>query len=106
MSLYWKEKYGAKVISTDEGYILYNAYEDNSVYIRELFVKREARNKGVGKELEDKLIEKENPNFIFCDIDLESNNPEIALVQIIKKAGYKIDHVTPSGKRIVLYKQV
>ena len=104
--LFYQEKYNSRIIRDDNGYILYNKYEDNSVYIQQLYVRPEFRNEGLGKQLEDELIEKENPSVIFCEVDLESNNPEISLAQIIKKAGYKIDRISNDGMKLVLYKKV
>lgn len=96
LKMYFQEKYGTKFIEHENGYIMYNVYDDKSVYIRHLYIKPEVRNTGLGKELEDKLIEKENPIAIFCDIDLKANNPEQALGVIMHKANYKIDQVNES----------
>jgi len=101
---YLEEKYGRKLIEDNDGFIEYKKFEDNSIYIYTLFVTKEARNKGLGHGLELKLIEKESPTFIFCDIDLNSNGAEIALSQIIKKAKYKIHEAHPD--KIILYKEV
>jgi len=101
---YQKEKYNREVIENDDGFINYVKYDDGSVYINILYVKKESRNKGTGKELERKLIEKEKPTLIFCDIDMESIGWELALIQIVTQAHYKYESTV--GKRIVLYKEI
>lgn len=83
---------------------MYNTYPDNSVYIRHLYVKPERRGEGEGKRLEDELIEKEKPRIIYCDIDLTANNPESALAQILYRANYKIESVSP--QQIILRKEL
>ena len=102
--LYEAEKYGRKVISDSDGFITYNMYDDGSMYINTLFVKSEARMSGKGKELEDRAIEKEKPDIVICDIDLNANNPEQSLAQIIFKAGYKILRLEEN--KIVLYRKI
>ena len=101
---YQLEKYGRKVIEDEFGFITYIRHNDDSLYINILFVEKESRNKGKGKELERRLIEKEKPSLIFCDIDMESVGWELALIQIVTQAGYKYDSTI--GKRIILYKEI
>lgn len=101
---YQKEKYGRETIEHDDGFINYAKYDDGSIYINILYVKKESRNKGKGKELERILIEKERPSLIFCDIDMESVGWELSLIQIVTQAGYKYD--STNGKRIILYKEI
>ena len=107
MKLYKKylaEKYDRKLIEDKEGFIEYKKFDDGSVYIYTLFVSKESRNHGLGHGLELKMIEKESPTFIFCDIDLKSNEAEIALSQIIKKANYKVFEA--HSDKIILFKEV
>lgn len=101
---YLEEKYGRKLIEDEHGFIEYKKFNDNSVYIYTLFVSKEARNQGLGHGLELRLIEKENPISIYCDIDLNSNGAEIALSQIIKKANYKV--YSASNDKIILFKEL
>jgi hypothetical protein len=98
---YIKEKYDRDIINGNECFIEYKKYSDGSLYIYTLFVSKEARDNGLGFGLEQILIEKEKPTMIFCDIDLTSNNAELALIQIIKKAKYKI-HESHSDKIILV----
>jgi hypothetical protein len=98
-----QEKYDRKYIENIYGYICYNSYSDGSLYIHELFTVEEKRNSGKGRLLEKALIKQEKPKVIYCDVDLDSNNPEVALLSILH-AGYKIDQSTPS--RIILKKEI
>lgn len=95
---YQREKYDRKYIENKYGYICYNAYTDNSVFIHELHVEKEYRKKGKGSELEGELIKKEQPEVIYCDIDLTSNSPETALLAVLS-VGYKI---TGSNSRSII----
>lgn len=104
LKMYFQEKYGTQLIENECGFIMYNAYPDNSVYVRHLYVKPEERGKGIGKALEDRLIEREEPRVIYCDIDLTANNPESSMAQIMYRAGYKIDSV--SSSQIILRKDL
>lgn len=87
---YVKEKYNREILETDNGFIEYECFPDGSMYVYILYVDEEARNKGEAKELEKKLIEKEKPTIIFCDVDKDSNGWDIALFQLTKLGGYEI----------------
>lgn len=104
LKMYFQEKYGVKVIESNDGFIMYNTYPDDSLYIRHLYVKPEARGKGEGKTLEDRLIEKEKPRIIYCDVDLTANDPETTLARIMYKANYKIESM--NTHQIVLRKEL
>lgn len=103
----WKEfqeeQFDRQTIELDEGFITYNTYEDNSLYIHILYVKPEYRSKGVGAKLERMLIELHNPNCLYCYVDLTSRDPDISL-QAILGVGYNIDSVNP--EKIVLKKVI
>jgi hypothetical protein len=101
---YQKEKYGRETIENDDGFINYVKHSDGSLYIHILYVKQEARNKGQGTLLEKLLIEKEQPTMIFCDIDMNTEGWELALIQIVTKANYRYDSTI--NNRIVLYKEI
>lgn len=101
---YQKEKYGRKTLRTDKGFICYSSYDDGSLYIDFLFVKPEFRLHGEGKRLEDMVIEKEQPNSILCEVDLNSQDCEKSLAALIRRADYKI--LKAESDRIILYKKV
>jgi GNAT superfamily N-acetyltransferase len=101
---YIYEKYNRKVIEVEHGFIDYEKFDDGSIYIYTLYVVPEARNQGTGKLLEDMVVEEENPTVLFCDIDKDSNNWILALVQICKKADYKV--YEDLKDKVVLYKEL
>jgi hypothetical protein len=49
------------------------------------------------------VVEEENPTVLFCDIDKDSNNWILALVQICKKADYKV--YEDLNDKVILYKE-
>lgn len=103
----WKdfqeEQFDRKTIETHEGFITYNIYQDESAYIHILYVKPEFRSAGIGKKLEDMIIEKHKPNCLYCYVDLQSKNPEVSLQAIIG-VGYKIK--SASSEKVVLSKDI
>jgi len=101
---YLKEKYNRKLVESENGFIDYELFDDGSMYIYTLFVSKESRNKGEAFALEQEVIDKENPTAIFCDIDKDSNNWVLTLVQICKKADYKV--CQDLEDKVVLYKEL
>jgi len=103
MQDYFQEKYNTKVVKDNDGYILYNSYDDGSLYVRQFYIKPGARNKSKSRIYEKMLIEKETPTVIYCDVDLTANNPEHAL-RILLIGDYKIDKVYTD--KIILYREI
>jgi len=101
---YAKEKYNRDVIFDEYGFIEYECFTDGSMYIYTLFVSEEGRNKGQGKDWETKVIEKHNPHTIYCDIEKDSSNWILALVQICKKADYNV--YEDNQYRVILKKEI
>ena len=101
---YVKEKYGREILENDDGFIEYELFDDNSIYIYTLFTTKESRDKGNGKGLEQVLIDKYKPHTIMCDIDKGSNQWILALVQICKKADYKV--YSDTEHKVILYKEL
>jgi hypothetical protein len=97
------EQFNRKYLEDKDGYISYTTYSDNSLYIFEIYVRPEKRRSRLGTELEERLIKKEKPKVIYCDVDLTCNKPEEAL-QGILTAGYKINEVT--SRNIILCKTI
>lgn len=96
-----KEQFNRLTITSDYGFITYELFSDDSVYIHILYIKPDCRASFKGKLLEDMIIEKHNPKSIYCYVDLTSNSPEQSLACILK-AGYKLNQV--SSEKIVLGK--
>lgn len=103
-ALYLKEKYNRELEESENGFIDYECFSDGSMYIYTLFVSKESRNKGEAFALEQKIIDKHDPNAIFCDIDKDSNNWVLSLVQICKKADYNIFEETKD--KVILWKKL
>lgn len=98
-----QEQFNRKYAECKDGFISYTIYDDRSLYIYEIYVRPEARRKGIGSLLEKELIKKERPSVIYCDVDLTCNKPEEAL-QGILTAGYKIKEAT--NRNIILCKKI
>jgi len=101
---YLKEKYNRKLEESPNGFIDYAIYPDRSMYIFTLFVSKESRDKGEAFALEQEIIQKEKPLIIFCDIDKDSNKWVKALVQICKKADYKV--YNDLEDKVILVKEI
>lgn len=82
-----KEQFNRDTIETDKGLLVYNKYEDNSVYVHILYIKPEFRVGGEGKKLIDMMVDKENPHTIYTYVDINTNNPELSLIAILKGGG-------------------
>jgi GNAT superfamily N-acetyltransferase len=109
-SSYQQEKYGRKtIIGKDEngieiGFITYNVYDDGSCLVDTLFVEKESRNKGFGKELEAKLIERESDvTDLFCEIDFSSIGADLAFTQMFMQ-GYKF--IKFSGNQALMKRSI
>lgn len=98
-----EEMYGRLTLETPKGYILYNVYDDNSIYIHQAYIKPEHRSQGAITEMERELIEKYNAKTLACYVDCVSNNPEQSLLSVLR-AGYKINRI--NGTSIELVKMV
>ena len=97
-----KEHYGRDTLNTDKGFIVYEHFDDGSLYIHVLFIKQEFRSRGSAKELEQILIDRFNPSSLHCYVDTTGKNPEQSM-QAILGVGYKIQDVT--NDRIILKKE-
>lgn len=99
-----KELYNRETYETEQGFVMYNFYEDKSVYIHAVYVKPEFRQKGqVAKFIKDLLINQLGATVATGYVDLTTNNPELALSAWLA-VGAKI--VEASDKSIVLQKEI
>lgn len=102
---YYKEVYNSKVITDHETYfIIYNMFDDNSCYVRITYISKEARGKSSITRLEEKVIEKEKPTSIWCDIEKCNKNWDRIAHTYIRRRGYKIDQIT--DERVILYREI
>lgn len=86
---YCKDMYNRDVLVEEHGFVVYQKFEDNSLYIHALYVDRDKRGDGYSLYLEEKLIEKETPDVCFCYVDLTTKNPTLSL-KLILLGGYEI----------------
>ena len=98
-----KECYDRKVIENDKGYILYNVYEDKSLYIHQAYTLPEFRTENVAGNLEDQLIEKYNAKSVYLYVDLGAKNPELSIKAVLGRK-YKIYQTT--NEKMVFCKEL
>lgn len=97
-----KEQFNRETIEIeDRGFITFNNYDDGSCYIHILYVKPQFRSSGIGRKLEQMIIDKYKPHTLYSYVDMISSNPEISL-QAILGGGYSIDQTSQAS--IVLKK--
>lgn len=101
---YLKEKYGRILKESNNGFIDYAIYDDNSMYIYTLFVTEENRDKGEAELLVSEVVKQHKPTIIFCDIDKDSNEWLKSLIQICGKPRFKLYEELED--KIVLYKRM
>lgn len=89
-----KENYDRETIEIEGGFVTYNIFNDNSVYVHLLYVSPERRKDHVGTKLIDMVIKKEDPSIIYTYVDLNSLNPELSLVAILSSGKAKIESTT------------
>ena len=105
MISYFKENYGSKVITDDTTYfIIYDMYDDESMYIRHLFIAPTSRGKRSLQKVEKELIDAEDPEYIM--IKLEKLNPrwDIMAYAYIRRQGYKI--LDDDDNQMRLYRKI
>ncbi len=89
---YKKELEGRSAIETDYGFIVYDFYENQDVYLEEIYVKPEHRRKKAATELVDMVIEiaklKGSKN-VWASIVPSKNNPTSSMEAHIAY-GFKI----------------
>lgn len=105
-SAYQLEKYAQESIiesvdNEEVGILIYKMYEDKSCYINTLFVLKEHRNKGIGKLLEKRLIEKEKPVSIVCDVDMKASGAKEALDTFLA-GGY--EKMAEEDNKVILWR--
>ena len=102
---YFKENYNSKTITDNETYfIIYDMHEDDSLYIRHLFIRREDRGKRSLCFVEDKIIKAENPEYIILKLEKSNKNWDRMAHIYIRRQGYNI--LDTNEKEIRLYRKV
>ena len=83
------ELYNRETFEDENGFIVYNSYDDGSIYLHIIFIKPDKRRKDEGTKLYKKLIDKLKPNVAYCYVDLTTNNPTLSLNSILS-VGFEI----------------
>lgn len=110
---YIQEREGKDIIEHEHGFMVYELVisQDKEsfdyLYIHDVFVVPEERNRGIISSLEQQVLRIAEANLcknIYCQCDLSQNNPEVALLTILRR-GYKIasikDHIITFIKEIL-----
>ena len=87
---YIAERENAHLHYNDIGFITWE-YQDNCVYIIDIYVRKEFRKSGKGVELEKFVLDEaklRGYNTIICSACTDTNNWEKSL-EILKKVGYE-----------------
>ena len=102
---YYKEIYGSKGITDGKTYfIIYNIYDDGSMFVRLTFITKKARGLRSITRIEEELIEKEKPTSIWCEIEKKNKNWDRIAHTYIRRRGYKIDRI--DDDKVVLYREI
>lgn len=97
---------GRFVLEFDYGFVTYNVLTENTLYIDELFIKKEHRRQGLASEINNALGEMAinlGRNIMKCSVVVGANGAEEALMTIFNN-GYKLE--STSGKLIFLKKEL
>lgn len=104
MGQYFEEKYASRIIESDDHFIIYDSFDDGSIYVRHMYVSPRSRSKSRAKEIEASVIQKEAAKSIWFDIDRTSDRWEQVLMFFTRCGGYIIDSVKED--KIILYRNV
>ncbi len=74
-----KELYDRDVYETEHGFIVYQAFEDGSLYLHLLYVKDNLRGNGVGTQIVDEVVELTKSKVLISYVDLTTKNPELSI---------------------------
>ncbi len=105
VSAYFKENYNSKVITDGKTYfIIYDIYDDESLYLRHLYISPESRGKRSIKRVEEELIEAENPEYLFCKLEKSNKNWSRMAYAFMKRQGYQI--LDENDSEVRLYRKL
>lgn len=104
---YIKEREDTDIIETDDGFATYSIFpENNTCYVRDIYIKPEARRSGHASQIVDKIAEIAKQNY--CTELLGTVDPTTKGATESMKAqfayGFKLKHI--SGSLIVLSKML
>ena len=85
-------------------FIIYNIYDDRSLFVRLTFITKESRGKKSLTFIENKVIEKEDPISIWCEIEKKNKNWDRIAHTYIRRRGYNI--FDTNDERVKLYRSL
>lgn len=94
------ELYGRSTMVSDQGFIVYKAFEDKSIYIHLLYVEPEFRSMGMGGTLANKLMEHTGATTAYSYVDVTTKDPELALLAQLRY-GFKIHSINGNNINLV-----
>jgi GNAT superfamily N-acetyltransferase len=86
-SLYAKERMGEEIIEDDKGFVTYEIVSD-SLWIRDMFVRKEHRGSKIGKEYYDRIVELAKNNgckYLKSHVDVKTKGWNISYDMLIAK---------------------
>lgn len=95
-----KEMYGRDTLHTEHGFVVYKAYEDMSLYIHAIYVKKSRRDLKIGSEMVDHIVESTKCNKIYSYVDLTTENPELSIKAHLGY-GFKVHKATQDSMSFV-----
>lgn len=94
------ELYGRSTMVLDQGFIVYKAFEDKSIYIHLLYIEPEFRSMGIGGELATKLMKHTGSTTAYSYVDITTKQPELALLAQLRY-GFKVHSITDKNINLV-----
>lgn len=92
---YWKEYAGYDSIEHEHGFIIYKFYDNQTGYIKDVYVSPLMRKQNVGRELGKKVFEKAKElgiQTIFGSVDTQSLNPTQSIAVMLSD-GFQFSHL-------------
>lgn len=87
MAEYVKEKQGADTFSTDEGFVIYQIFDNGIMRINNIYIKKEFRKNKLGSKIMDRMIDEvarlRDIKFITASCDHEQISPETSMMSIL-----------------------
>lgn len=98
-----KELYGRDALVFNEGFLIYKAFEDKSLYIHLAYVEPLKRNLGLITTMTDKLVEITETETIHSYVDLTT---EVAELSVQAHIGYGFKIVKAINNSLYFIKEV
>lgn len=87
---YIREREGREVYQTLEGFITYEMIDENTVYLVDIYVATQFRNKNIATQLADYVVELTNAKVVMGSIDPNIPSAHTSLL-VLLAYGMKLD---------------